>query len=137
MVENMNSRHANARCLSCNRSVTVEQVGLLERVSCDCCGWSELATVYPGDEVGLIGDAPEEKVAVYILLPSQGADVNQIMEARRQFEQLKNRPIAELVEIAKTDRKVLIGIYPRSEAMEMLERSNKRDIQLVLNGVLG
>lgn len=110
----------------------MEQVGHFERVSCDCCGWADLATVYPGSEVDLIGDAPEEKVAVYILLPTQGANVNQIMEARRQFEQLKNRSIAELVESAKTDRKVLIGIYPHSEAMEMLVRSNKRDVQLAL-----
>lgn len=120
------------KCPKCNGTAAIAMRGHLETVRCDHCGWMESGTVYPSEEVSLIGDS-QELVEVQIKWSCQSATSSEIVKARQMFRELADIPLSEVLRRAKDSQTYSIGEYSKPIAIELQERAKANGITVLIN----
>lgn len=109
--------------------------GHLETISCRDCGWIQHSTVYPGDELAVIGDATSyARVRIDWL-----ADIplhKQIAAARRMFARLAERPASELLNDARRSNSLELGTYSLSLAIELQIQGKANGVRLSFGEII-
>ena len=105
--------------------------GHLQEILCSSCGWSQFATIYPGDEVVEICDV--ERVRVIIEWSSGRANANELKVARRLFDRLAKMPLGVLAKSVRDTRRVDVGVFPRPIAERLLEQAAADGLTLILS----
>ena len=116
-------------CPKCGLSVTVDVNGHLERIHCEHCGWTESSTVYPGNEVSLIGESPQ-LVTVQIEWSGPAVMSGEIVRAREALPELRSIPLSELLKRAKQSKIYTLGTYSMPQAIDLQQYAKENGVTL-------
>ena len=105
----------------------METCGHLEVIRCNHCDWAQHSTVYPVEDLELIGDA-SQMVLAQIEWSENVAKSNEIAQARQLFGVLANIPTSALLRSAKLSPRYSLGTYPIGAAITLQNEAKSKGI---------